>query len=394
MWTEDCEIMNYREVKERLYSLYGIPYKMAIKINCNKVYRQRIFLNKLNMKNPVEGEDMFVKKWRQLDKSVTPFYYRFFSHYIHPDTNIVPEYVSHIFIEPILNPLQYRDFYEDKNVYDKLFPTEYLPQTVFRSIRGCVYDKDYNRLYLTDQLLWRLCCVFERIVVKPTVNSSSGKNVFLFERNKDSFVSLTDGKVTLTIEWLNVNYGGDFIVQECIRQSDFLSQFNPTSVNTLRIHAYRSVKTNEILITNRVLRIGKMGSVIDNAHAGGILLGIKNSQFNNWGCDQWGKRIDKFNGVNFIDNTYVVPSMEKVDSLVKSVVSKIYHHRSIALDIALGANERPYLIEFNLSGFGSWAFQLNTGPAYGEYADEIIDYCRRYRSMNNRIIGNNYTPLL
>lgn len=60
----------------------------------------------------------------------------------------------------------------------------------------------------------------------------------------------------------------------------------------------------------------------------------------------------------------------------------------------MGSNNEPILIEYNLSGFGSWVFQFNCGSAYGDYADEIIEYCRPYVTLVNKIIGNNMTPLL
>lgn len=65
--------MNYRLIKENLYSLLAIPYKVAIKMNCNKVYNRRVKLNNLDVNTPIPLEDEYVKKWRQLDGSVTPF---------------------------------------------------------------------------------------------------------------------------------------------------------------------------------------------------------------------------------------------------------------------------------------------------------------------------------
>ena len=59
-----------------------------------------------------------------------------------------------------------------------------------------------------------------------------------------------------------------------------MAQFNSTSVNTLRIVVYRSVTDNNLYVTNSILRIGLKDSVIDNAHAGGVFIGIDNN--GNW----------------------------------------------------------------------------------------------------------------
>ena len=381
--------MNYRLIKENLYSLLAIPYKVAIKMNCNKVYNRRVKLNNLDVNTPIPLEDEYVKKWRQLDGSVTPFYYRFFSNYIKSDVNIAPEYTTHIYIEPILNPLQYRDYYEDKNVYDSMFPKGYLPDTILRSINGCFMDEKYLFINISDSILAKLCDSYDRIIVKPTVDSSSGHGIMMFVKSNDKFVSANNENEVLSINLLQKKYRGNFIIQEYLTQSDFLAQFNPTSVNTIRIHAYRSVKTNEIHLIGSILRIGASGSFCDNAHAGGLFIGIVNGQLSNCLHNQWGESFDSFNGIDFSKDTFIIPNYEEIENFAKQVAKKIFHHRSIALDITLDKNNNPRLIEFNLSGFSSWLFQFTVGTAYGEYTDEIIEYCSKYKKSNNNIIGNN-----
>ena len=385
--------MNYRKIKETLYSLYGPLYQYAIRRNCHQVYNKRIKINNLDIKSHIEGEEDYVNKWKALDKKMSPFYFRFFSHYIGLNPNIVPEETSHIYTEPILNPLQYRAWYEDKNNYDILFQSGEFPKTILRSIRGVLHDSEYKPILLSNRSLFDICSKYNKIVVKPTVNSSSGKDILLFFK-KGKQIVLYNGGVELSLEFLTQRYCGDFIIQECIEQSDFLNQFNSTSVNTLRVHTYRSVVTNKIIVTNRILRIGKEGSCVDNAHAGGMSIGIKDGKLNKIGYNQWGQPINKFNNIDFNNAEYVVPNLDVVDNFCKKIASRIYHHRSLALDIALGSNNEPILIEYNLSGFGSWVFQFNCGPAYGDYADEIIEYCRPYVTLVNKIIGNNMTPLL
>lgn len=383
--------MNYRLIKESLYSLLAIPYKVAMKNNCNKVYNRRIKINNLNVDTPVFAEDEHVRKWRQLDRSVTPFYYRFFSNYIKPDVNIAPEYTTHVYIEPILNPLQYRDYYEEKNIYDLMFPKGYLPDTILRSINGCFMDKKYFPIDISDGVLVELCNNYDRIIVKPTVDSSSGHGIMMFVKSNDKFVSVNKDSDVLSVDLLQKNYRGNFIIQEYLTQSDFLAQFNPTSVNTIRIHAYRSVKTNEVHLIGSILRIGASGSFCDNAHAGGLFIGIVNGRLSNCLYNQWGESFDSFNGIDFSKETFIIPNYDKIENFAKQVAKKILHHRSIALDITLDKNNNPRLIEFNLSGFSSWLFQFTVGTAYGDFTDEVIEYCSRCKKNSNLIIGNNKT---
>lgn len=380
--------MNYRRIKEFLYSLYAIPYKIAMRINCNQVYAKRVRMNKLDVNTSLKNEKEYLAKWKRLDKSITPFYYRFFSHYIKSDTNIVSEYVSHIYIEPILNPFQYRDYYEDKNVYNRIFPSEYMPKTIIRSIQGMFFDENYESFNITDSVLFDFCCKYEKIILKPTVDTSSGNGVMLFVRSNDNFIFIDDENILLSVAFLKKKYKGDFIIQECLKQSCFLAQFNSSSVNTIRIHTYRSVKTNEVHITGAVLRIGAIGSFCDNAHAGGLFVGINSGKLSNKLYNQWGNSFDCFNGLEFSKNTYIIPNYNRIEEFAKQIASKILHHRSIALDITLDENDIPRLIEFNLSAFGSWVFQFSVGAAYGECTDEIIEYCSGYLRHNNKILGN------
>ena len=39
--------------------------------------------------------------------------------------------------------------------------------------------------------------------------------------------------------------------------------------------------------------------------------------------------------------------------------------------------------EYNIDDFGLWAFQFTTGVAFGEFTDEIIDYCMMNKNKAN-----------
>lgn len=78
----------------------------------------------------------------------------------------------------------------------------------------------------------------------------------------------------LSLNYLETNYGKDFIIQEFLEQHESINHFCPTSVNTLRLTLYRSVKDDKCVVPSAIMRIGNMGSVVDNAHAGGCFVGI------------------------------------------------------------------------------------------------------------------------
>ena len=47
-------------------------------------------------------------------------------------------------IEPFLNPKQFWAYYNDKNMFDKIFGTDILPKTIIRNIDGSYYTADYK----------------------------------------------------------------------------------------------------------------------------------------------------------------------------------------------------------------------------------------------------------
>ena len=74
-----------------------------------------------------------------------------------------------------------------------------------------------------------------------------------------------------------------------------------------------------------------------------------------------------------------MPYYDKVIDFAKDVARHIPHHRLLALDIMLDENNNPRLIEFNVEKYSVWLFQFTTGGAFGEFTDEIIDYCAEHK---------------
>lgn len=351
----------------------------------NKNYRY--FFKKQGFRNShVEGEDQYLSKWRVLQRNITPLQYRFFFNYAGVNPNIVPEEVSHNIIEPILNPIRYRFYYEDKNIYDKLFPKEYTAQTILRRMGGFYYDEYYNKINdLMDEDLNFNSIKRDKIIIKPTVDSASGVGVLLFQRDGDVFKQSSGDKI-LSVRFLESFYGCDFIIQECLRQSDFMSMFNATSVNTIRMLVYRSVIDDSIHIINAVIRMGGKGAFVDNAHAGGVFIGLSSEgKLGKYICSCDGDRANSHNGIDFINSDFHVPNYHRAKEFAIEVASCVTHHRCLAMDIMIDQKGDPRLIEFNISGLSTWLYQFAGTPAFGKYTDEIIEYCYKNKKKAEKV---------
>lgn len=340
--------------------------------------RYTALLKRNNIENKrVEGEIEWGKKWSVLGKA-NPVYYRLFSHYIGYDSNILPEDICHYVIEPILNPKAYIPYYADKNVFDKLFKDGTMPKTIFRKMNGLLYDDKYGNLQLKtdDQLRHLLNNInVDKIVVKPSIDTSSGSGVRLFQRKGKDWVEV-GGNDHLSIAFLETHYSDDFIVQECLKQADCMGYFNPTSVNTIRMSVYRSINDNKCHCVRAFLRIGAQGALVDNAHAGGCFVGIsQNGELGHRVFNQYGKDYYEFNGINFNDK-HTIPNWDKIVDFACYIGDNVLHHRFLGLDIMIDNLGNPRLIEYNIKSCGVWAFQFTSGSVFGEFTEEIIEYCK------------------
>lgn len=321
-----------------------------------------------------EEEKEYIKKWHSLG-TVNSIYFRLFSNYVGKDTRIAPEDIVHNVIETLLNPIEYRGPYSDKNIYDKLFNNipNCLARTYIRRIGGHYYDSMYNNMELSQVDINKLNKL-NGIVAKITVDTSSGLGVKLFSNESGILIDKMN-KRPLSISYLE-ELGDDFIIQEYLSQSKFMSFFNGSSINTLRMLVYRSVKDDKVHILNAIMRIGRNGALMDNAHQGGACVGVKsNGQLQNYLIDQFGNRFNEFNGINFSTSSFVIPDWDSVIDFAKKIGENVMYHRLLNLDVMIDESGRPRLIEYNIRSMGVWVYQYAIGACFGDYTDEIIDYC-------------------
>lgn len=338
----------------------------------SRQYKRYLFLNGFDNVKAV-GEDAYLAKWHALCSRVEPYSYRFFSHYCGNNPNIIPEDIGHSYIEDMLNPVEYRAVYEDKNLFPQIVGKENVPRTIVCRIHGsCLLNADYEK---ADKQLSYYMGDSESVILKPCVGTNSGRGILKFVKRDGVFVSVTD-KTPLTKEFL-MKYGRDFCLQEAVSQHPFMSKLCPTSVNTIRLALYRSVKDNRPIVTAAIVRIGKQGSFVDNIHAGGMRIGVnvQSGEMGKYVVDQYGHKENVWNEIDFSQNFFVVPCWDEIIHFAEYIGTRILHHRLIALDIALTQEGRPLMIEYNLSGF-SYSPYLCTGQMpLGVYTDEVIAYC-------------------
>lgn len=215
----------------------------------------------------------------------------------------------------------------------------------------------------------------KKVVLKPTVNTSSGNGVMLFELTDEEVYK--SGDILLDGPFLKA-YNSDFVIQKVLEQHPYMSRFNATSVNTLRIMTYKSVRTEEVDIVYSGIRIGRTGSFVDNAHAGGCLVAIdrETGKLYDFSYDQYGERSQYVNGIDLAKENFVIPHWQEVLTFAKSIAKQIVPMHLLALDIMIDKNGSPRLIEYNCNGYAFWVpMFVGLDPLCGK-TDEIIEYCK------------------
>lgn len=355
--------LNRKRIDYLIYRMYSKQFK-------NYIQRQGF----VNVK--ADGEDAYLYRWHQLTNRVETYSCRFFSHYIDCVADIVPEDNGHTIIEHKLNPKRYRAFYQVKALYHSTIGIEAVPKTIVCRISGDVITgSDYQPI--SENEFKKAVNRYERLILKPSVDSDSGKGVMLFSRDSNGFSFVKDLCVRLSYDYL-LGYGTDFVLQEAIEQHADIARFCSSSVNTLRIAVYRSVKDNRPHIIASFMRIGREGEFVDNAHSGGYFIGIniETGKLGKHVCDQYGNTSDTWNATDFSKADYFVPNWYEVKRFVESIADRLHLMHLITFDITVDKDGCPKMIEYNINGYSFWLFMYNGQAPLGTYTYEIIEYCK------------------
>ena len=165
----------------------------------------------------------------------------------------------------------------------------------------------------------------ERFIAKPNAGSF-GADTKIWDlkgkRYEDVFSQLLSNKCS-------------WILEELIEQVPEMSQFNTSSVNSVRIPTFRT--KDGIKIFGTFMRMGRKGSVVDNAGAGGIFVRIdeKTGQIISDGHTEQGDVYVQHpdSGVTF--KGFQIPRWEELRNLAIQCHEELPEHKYIGWDFAL-----------------------------------------------------------
>lgn len=269
----------------------------------------------------------------------------------------VPENVYYGRICRKFNRIDCTPLFKDKNYLDVLFTDIVTPTIIARNINGTLLNNNYENISIND--LYEICIQRTEIVIKPSIDSSEGRNI--------SFVNTSDLSLNSFNRLLD-NYKNDYTIQECIKQHPFLNEINPSSVNHIRILSL--LWNSEVIILSKYLTAGKPGIRVDNAHANNYIISINDNGMLEMqvDCNSWEKR-------NYSKKASV-PNYFKMIDYVKRKHPFFSHFGIIGWDFTVNDNDEIVLIEANIDFPGGRNTQMLYGPLFGEgkLFKEIMEY--------------------
>jgi hypothetical protein len=179
----------------------------------------------------------------------------------------------------------------------------------------------------------------QHIFCKP-VDGVKGENIFILD--KDTYQKIEDDLIDLI-------FTKAFIFQEIIPQHEVLKTINPSSVNTLRIATYKNQR-NEVEILSGLVRVGRKGSIVDNAHKGGIVVPFdkETGKLRDEGLqliDNGGGIFHKHPDTGIIFENIQLPHYQKVKEIVTQV-SSLFDFPLLGWDVAITPSG-PTIVEVN-----------------------------------------------
>ena len=351
-----------QEAYDYLTSLYDNFFEELSK-KCKECYR--IDIKELFSENVKEltneQEEKIYNYWKKYTDDFNIGYHKY---YIDRtgifDERFIPDDLLVGYIDGYLNNRAIEPGVSDKNYFDLYLKGFPLPKTYVHLINGIFEDENYNIISKEQAAL--ILANKESIIVKPSMASYGGKGIkFINNSSKEDI-----------LDFLSNLDGDNYVFQQTVKQSKETAKLHPESLNTIRVMTL--ILDNEVKVLPWcAFRMGMGNSKVDNASFGGIYCRINNDgTLSDFAYNALGKKFNShptggsFSSVKF-------DFLDDVKQLVKNAAQRFPHFRLIGWDIAIDENNKPLIIEANLTMSGMDVIETIGGPLFGEYTDKVLE---------------------
>lgn len=299
-------------------------------------------------------------------KSYTAYTGRFDKYYF-PEILYIPEFERYMnYNQSLANVL------EDKNLlYVFAKASNVRMPRMYLSCQAGIYKDAENKVLDFE----KACALISNIGVcfaKPSIGTDSGRGCEVY-----CLVNGTDTKSGKTSGMLLKDLGKNFTIQERLVCHESIRKIYDGSVNTFRIMTYRW--KNQIIVAPIIMRIGRGGSYLDNAHAGGMFIALSDDgTLHKTAFTEFKEEFVEHPDSKLEFEGYRIPLLPNVVDAVKRMHYSLPAIGVINWDMTLDESGQPVLIEANVNGGSIWLFQMAHGcGVFGERTPEILRWLHK-----------------
>lgn len=288
------------------------------------------------------------------------------------DVQYFPELLYRPKFEKYMNlNISYHKAFKDKNILPYLAQTAKIdtPKILFSCIYGAFRNSDNE--FITRQEFEKEFNNIGEVFIKPSINTSQGKGCAVVNmKNGTDKISGKQSKEIID------DLGKNFAVQEKIVCHESLSKIYPYSVNSFRIITYRW--KNEIYHMPVTVRFGQGGNKIDNAHAGGISVGVNDDgTLHKKSFTEFNDRLTEHPDTHIVFEGYKIPYFDKLIAAAKKMHMLIPQMGNYNWDFTLNEKGSPVLIEVNIVNGSIWPAQMAHGKGvFGDKTAEVLQWLK------------------
>lgn len=252
-----------------------------------------------------------------------------------------------------------------------------MPGTIVSCTNGLLRDGE-NRL-ITPDMAKELVCQAGPAFFKPTVGSNSGRGCRVLA--PDDLIRFT--RDTLILESQDVIVGKtDFVIQELVKCHDSIRAIYPESVNTFRVISY--LWKGRIEVMPVIIRIGQGGSVLDNAHQGGMFCAVHDDgAMGTVAVTEFNNQFSEHPDTHLVFASHRIEHLDEVIKAARKMHAAIPQLGVVNWDFTIDSTGNPVLIEANCKNGSVWLPQMAHGvAAFGERTAEVLQWLRFMKKLN------------
>lgn len=369
-------------VDSMLHSLNKLYYKHRYTVDEKRKIadtrnRKSIDSFRLTTKQKQEIDSFFQQNY---GRKIPYDWHRLYSSYTgNFDVRYVPDTIFLSEIETYFVDYKHEKTLSDKNILPLLvkgIPGTRTAQIILSKVNETYTDGEMRIISRADAI--DLLGNADRAFMKPSSNSSSGRNCTVLQMQDG-----VDNGSGMSAEELIDKIIGDFNVQERLINHDVLSDLHSSSVNTFRVTTY--IWREKVYHFPLLLRIGRGGNYLDNAHQGGMFVGVDDhGNLGKAAYTEFRETYTSHPDSGIVFEGYQISQVPNIIKAAKTAQARLPQVGMISWDLTLGKGGEIVFVEANIKAQTIWMSQMSNGK--GAFGDNTADVLRCIRKNGRRLM--------